>query len=83
MFRLDDTYALPYLKKMTPLFGMKWNFVTVRYGRRISCNRAKRYEFSNTLSRRKTSSITYGWDWVIIFKNSSTKYRVYDSVDIV
>ena len=71
------------MKKIACLFGMKWNFVTVRCGRIISCNRAKRYEFSNTLSRRKTSSITYSWDWVIRFKKSSTKYRVYDSVDIV
>ena len=47
---------------------MKWNFVTVRCGRIISCNRAKRYGCSYSPSRIKTPSITCGCDWIIIFK---------------
>ena len=43
LFRLDDIYVLSHLKMMAHQFSMKWNFVTIRSGRRISCNRAKRY----------------------------------------
>ena len=63
---------------------MKGNCITVRCGRRISCNHVKRYGCSNNPSRRKTASVTCGCDWVIIFKFlTSQTYRASDSVEII
>ena len=53
VFRLGYVHVLSHLKKMVQLFGMTWNFVTIRCGRRIFCNRTKQYGYSNTPSRKK------------------------------
>lgn len=43
VFRLCDIYVLSRFKMMAHLIGMKWDFVTVRCCRRISCNCAKQH----------------------------------------
>ena len=69
---------------MVYLFGVKWNFVTVRCGRRIFCNRAKRYGNNNTSSFKKASSISYGCDYIIIFKVvTSEKCTIFYTVEVV
>ena len=35
IFRVGNIHVLSELKKMAHLFGMKWNFITVRSGRKI------------------------------------------------
>ena len=75
---------LSHLKKMAHLFGIKWSFVTVTCGMRISSNRTEWYGNSNSPSRRKTSSITCGCDWVVIFKSmNSKKCIISESVEIM
>ena len=60
-FRLGDIHVLSKLKVMAHQFGMKWNFVTVRSGSRISFNRADRYGNSRKcLGIRNYKSINCG-----------------------
>ena len=47
IFIIGSIYADFHLKTMAPPFGLKWNFVTVRSGRRISWNHATRYGNKN------------------------------------
>ena len=63
VIRLGD--MLSHLKEMAHLFCMKWISPPVRYGKGISCNRIKRYGYSDNPSRIKILSITIGCDWVV------------------
>ena len=84
VFQFYNIYVLSRLKKIVHLFDLNGNFITVRCGSRISCNHVKQYGCSNNPSRRKTSSIKCGCDWVIIFKFlTSQKYRASDSIEII
>ena len=68
IFRIGDVHVLFDLKSMAHQFGMKWNFITTRNGRRISCNRAIRHCNRKCQGLRKGSSINCGCDWVIRLK---------------
>ena len=65
------------LKIMAHQFGMKWNIVTTRNGRRISCNHATPFGNRKSQGIRKCSSIIYGCDWVIKFKFLDHKNALY------
>ena len=70
VFKVGTIFVYSDLKELANSFGLKWNFVTVRSGKRISCNRAKRYGKGSyrKSSSRKSSTITCGCGWVIRFK---------------
>ena len=84
-FRLGDIHVLSKLKVMAHQFGMKWNFVTVRCGRRISYNRATRYvNRMNFVGVRTYSSINCGCESVIRFKfRDCKKCSLSDNVKIM
>ena len=61
-FRLGGVRVLSELKTMAPHFRMKLNFVIVRCGRKIPCNRANRYGNRKSLGIRNVPSISCGCD---------------------
>ena len=76
IFRLGHVHVFSHLKTMAHQFGMKWNFVTTRNGRRISYNRVTRYSNRKSQGDRKCSSIICGCDWVVRFKFLDHKTRL-------
>lgn len=83
-FKLESNHLLSDLKTMAHQFGMKLNFVIVRSGMRILCNRPIRYGNRKFYEIRIVPSISCGCDWVVRFKFlDTTKCTLSDIAKIV
>ena len=83
ILKVGDKFIPSDLKEMCPRFGIEWNFVSSRNGKKISCNHASRKISFVGASIRNTSSIACGRSWRVCFKDvERNKYSNIDSVVI-
>ena len=68
IFKVGDIFVLSDLQDLVRRFGLAWNFVSSRNGRKLTCNRASRSSPYISTGVRKSSSIVCGCGWLVRFK---------------
>ena len=61
------------LKELCPRFGLEWNFVSIRSGKTITCNRTNRRISYVSSGIRKLSYIVCGCGWCGCFRGVEWK----------
>lgn len=67
VFKVGDNFVLSDLQDLVRRFGLAWNFVSARNGKRLTFNSASRRTSYISTGISKTSSIVCGCGWFICF----------------